>query len=146
MIYRIIILSLLFMASSCRSDRNLDFKDCDFDTDNEICLILPEVGCGDCIAGGVAFLLNHKEKFSSHQKRNKIIFTAISSVKMLKRALDDTDLDSLNCEIDTANRFLLPPPDGLYPIVVYLKEGKIKKIDIQNPNNTNVLKDLLKQL
>ena len=31
-----------------------------FDTDIENCIILPEVGCGGCIAGGVYYILDNK--------------------------------------------------------------------------------------
>lgn len=142
MIYRIII-CLLVVVSSCTRYTTTDlFKNCDFGSNTEVCLILPEVGCGDCIAGGLSFLMKNKDKFSKDQSKNKVIFTALTSIKMLKRELGDIDIKSLNCEIDSVNRFLLSPPDGLYPVIVYLKEGEIQNIDIQNPQNANVLKSL----
>lgn len=132
---KIIILGLGFLLMSCLAQDNQQFKGCHFGDNTEICLILPEVGCGDCIAGGLRFLFENQEAFNNNQNRNKVIFTAISSKKMLYRALSDIDICNLYCEIDTLNQFLLPSPDGFYPIVVYLTKGQIHKIDIQNPYN-----------
>lgn len=132
---KIIVLILGVMLMSCLTQGNQQFKNCHFDENIETCLILPEVGCGDCIAGGLMFLSENQEAFNNNQNRNKVIFTAVTSKKMLDRALSDIDICNLYCEIDTLNIYLLPSPDGLYPIVVYLTKGRIQKIDIQNPYN-----------
>lgn len=123
------------MFESCLTQGNQQFEGCHFDENIETCLILPEVGCGDCIAGGLTFLSENQEAFKNNQNRNKVIFTAITSKKMLDRALSDIDICKLYCEIDTLNQYLLPSPDGLYPIVLYLTKGQIQKIDIQDPYN-----------
>lgn len=132
---KIIVLILGVMLMSCQTQGNQQFKNCHFDENIETCLILPEVGCGDCIAGGVLFLSENQEAFKKNQNHNKVIFTAVTSKKMLDRGLSDIDICELYCEIDTLNQYLLPPPDGLYPIVLYLSKGQIQKIDIQNPYN-----------
>lgn len=135
----LILYSILFiiMLASCNNN-NLSkqfIENFNNDTDLEICLIIPEVGCGDCIAGGVYFLTQNKDKFNNSQRKNKVIFTAITTMKMLKRGLGNISLDSLYHEIDSDCNFLLPEPDGLYPVALYLKDGKITDIDIQSPEN-----------
>lgn len=54
---------------------------------------------------------------------------------MLKRALKGIEIDSLYHEIDCSDNYLLPEPDGLYPMIIYLKKGKIINMDIQSPSN-----------
>jgi len=123
------------ILGSCSNHHIEQFADIEFDKDLEICLVIPEVGCGDCIAGGVYFLNENKDKFRCGQTKNKVVFTAITTLKMLKRGLGEVSLDSIYHEIDTDCNYLLPEPDGLYPVVLYLSSGKIYDIDVQSPDN-----------
>ena len=117
-----------------------------FEKDLSVCLIIPEVGCGDCIAGGVYFLIDNQDKFKNTQKHNKVIFTAITSKKMLRRTLQIDSIESFYHEIDTLNRYLLPEELGIYPVVLYLKQGKIIEADIQSPDNAGTLQRLRDRL
>ncbi len=114
--------------------------------DLSVCLIIPEVGCGECIAGGVYFLIENQDKFKNTQKYNKVIFTAITSKKMLRRTLQIDSIESLYHELDTLNRYLLPEELGIYPVVLYLKQGKIIAVDIQSPDNAGALQRLPNKL
>lgn len=110
--------------------------------DLSVCLIIPEVGCGDCIAGGVSFLIENQDKFKNTQKQNKVVFTAITSKKMLRRTLQIDSIESLYSELDTLNQYLLPEESGIYPVVLYLKQGKVIAADIQSPDNPGALQRL----
>lgn len=114
--------------------------------DLSVCLIIPEAGCGDCIAGGVHFLIDNQDKFKNTQKYNKVIFTAVTSKKMLLRTLQIDSIESLYHEIDTLNHYLLPGELGIYPVVLYLKQGKIVAADVQSPDNVGTLQRLQDRL
>lgn len=113
-----------------------------FDEKLEHCLILPEVGCDGCIAGGVSFLLNNKHCFSDDQIRNKVVFTAVNSKKMLLRNLKFDSLEGFNCVLDTANHYLVKGDNAIYPLVLYLKDGIIIKAEFQSPRSADVLSKL----
>lgn len=145
----VILFLCLFIGTACSTRTKGDkfvTSGVMFDTEERVCLIIPEVGCGSCIAGGVVFLSENRHKFSRDQHRNKVVFTAITSMKMLRRSLNGINIDSLNCEIDSTNKYLLPEPDGLYPIALYIDNGEIKELDIQSPNNVNIYDKLYNKL
>ena len=117
----------------------------DFDKTVKHCIIIPEGGCGECIASGISFVINHKEKFSLHQKENMVIFTNIGSLKLLKRAVGNDVFKSLNCIVDTTNVYLIRGEDEIYPMVIYLDKGKPTKVEFQSPEEDgldNLEKDL----
>lgn len=139
-----LIIPLIFCAiSSCNNDSVLtnrikklyNEREISFDKDVEICVVLPEVGCGGCIASGVFFILNNKAYFSSNQKKNQIVFTAIDSKKMLKREMEITHFDELNCIVDTTNKYLPKGNNKIYPLVLRLKNGQIEDAVLQSPES-----------
>lgn len=121
-------------VQSCYAQKHIAFN-----PELELCLILPEVGCDGCIAGGVYFLLNNKEKFSSNQNKNMVVFTAVQSRKMLYRSLDVTSLDGYNCILDQQNDYLVKGNNEIYPLVLHLEEGRIVKAEYQSPTSRDVL-------
>lgn len=145
----VVFLLLTLLGVACKKNDSatlLKAAGVKFNDEVKVCLIMPEVGCSGCIAGGVYFLLENRDLFSKKQQENKVVFTAITSMKMLRRNLENIDIDSLNCEIDTVNRYLLPEPEGLYPIIIYLNNGEIEEIDIQSPENVSIFHKLSKRL
>ncbi len=115
-----------------------------FDKEIETCLVLPEVGCGGCIAGGVNFLLDNKEKFSSKQKKNIVMLTAIHSKKLLYRNLEINSPDELNCIIDSGNKYLVKGHNKLYPMVLKLDNGNIESVEFQSPETDHDVFESLK--
>lgn len=138
---RVLLIPIMFLLLHSCSDSNTTaikslYKDrgISFDTDIENCIILPEVGCGGCIAGGVFYILNHKESFSPTQKKNLIVFTAINSKKILFRDMEIKSENELYCILDTLNNYL---PDGdkkIYPLVLKMNKGEIVQAKYQSPD------------
>lgn len=114
-----------------------------FDKETEICLVLPEIGCGGCIAGGVTFLTENKDKFAPNQKRNIVVFTAINSKKILYRTIDIKSPDELNCIVDSGNKYLTDDRMKLYPMLLKLKDSKIIDVSFQSPQNkTDIFQEI----
>lgn len=109
------------------------------------CYIIPGGGCSGCIASGIHFLLENKEDFSHDQKKNVVVFTSVLSIKLLKRSLNDAKIDDFNFVIDTANVYTVDFKEHIYPLIVYLENGKIIHVDQQSPE-TNALTKLVEHL
>lgn len=114
-----------------------------FNKETEICLVLPEIGCGGCIAGGVTFLIENKDKFAPNQKRNIVVFTAINSKKILYRTIGIKSPDELNCIMDSGNKYLTDDRMKLYPMLLRLRDGKIVDVSFQSPmNKTDIFQEI----
>lgn len=110
----------------------------EFDTGLDYCVIIPEVGCEGCIAGGVGFIQNHKDIFSNVQSNNIVVFTSINSKKLLYRNLgfdNPKDIEVLNYVIDDDNKYRIDSPMSKYPVLLRLKEGRIVEVEYQTPDN-----------
>lgn len=144
----------LVLCVSCRSKDNATLNVVEtykqrhivFDKELEYCVILPEVGCGGCIAGGVDFFRENDSYFSHAQRKNMIVFTAINSRKMLFRALGVDSLDEYYCVYDDKNKYLLDDNNAIYPLILSLKNGEIMKAEFQSPYSADVLSDLKQKL
>lgn len=120
-------------------------KGISFDKELEYCIILPELGCEGCIASGVDFFLNNKNFFLKTQKKNFIVFTAVNSKKQLFRTLKLSSLDDFYCCLDLKNDYLVSGNNSIYPLVLYLKNGKIINAEYQSPYSENILEQLEKE-
>ncbi|MCM1110721.1 MAG: hypothetical protein NC336_05900 [Clostridium sp.] len=87
-----------------------------FDKETEFCIILPEVGCSGCISGCEYQISTHKDKFANSQKKNLIVFTAINSMKILRRNMQVDSIGEFNCIIDSVDAYL---PEGDNKITPY---------------------------
>lgn len=105
----------------------------DFNENIESCYIIPGGGCPGCITSGIYFLLANKEYFVKEQEKNVIVFTSISSQKLLRRSLKEVDIHDLNVIIDTANIYTVNLKEKIYPLVIYLNKGNILKVEEQSP-------------
>ncbi len=110
-----------------------------FDPETRVCIILPEVGCGGCIAEGTYFILSNKQCFSSNQRRNLVVFTSINSKKMLLRNMEIDSPSELNCIMDTTNIYLPTGNERIYPLILLLEKGKIIEAEFQSPHNSGNL-------
>lgn len=113
-------------------------KNITFDKDLKICVILPEVGCGGCIASGVSFFQRNESRFLKSQNERMIIFTAIHSKKMLYRTLEMENLDKYNCHLDEKSEFLVLGNNSIYPLILRLENGIIVKAEYQSPYSENI--------
>ncbi|MDO5527545.1 MAG: hypothetical protein Q4F85_15845 [Prevotella sp.] len=109
------------------------------------CIIIPEGGCGGCIAAGISFIQDNKSSFSKAQQNNVVVFTKIHSMKLLKRQLGDVTIESLNSIVDTMRIYSIDTKDGIYPIILYLDGGDIKSVDVASPK-TDAFEQLKKRL
>lgn len=117
-----------------------------FDKEVECCVILPEVGCEGCIAAGVQLFLDNKESFLKTQKKNRIVFTMVNSLKMLLRTLELSSLEDFNCYLDLKNDYSVVGENSIYPLILHLKDGKITKAEFQSPYSNDVIGQLYEEL
>jgi hypothetical protein len=102
-------------------------------------VILPNQGCGGCISEVENFLLHNSEKYTNI----KYVLTKIVSKKILKQKLGDSIYYSPNVYIDNENFFASTSfRESIYPAILYLKNGKIKNIKYQNPDNPEAMLEL----
>lgn len=149
-----IILTIGILLFSCKGkDKSTkeveDFYSCNnihFDKGLKVCVILPEVGCGGCIASGISFFQENKDYFLRNQNENRIIFTAIHSKKMLYRALGVNTLNEYNCLLDETNKFLVKGNNSIYPLILHLENGYIVKAEYQSPYSTDLFSELKSKL
>lgn len=149
-IHTFLLITILLSLSSCKRDsetaeiRDLyNLRGITFDNETENIIVLPETGCGGCIAGGISFLLDNIDKFSCNQSKNLVVFTSIKSRKRLLRNLRYTSLDSLNCIVDSADIYKLESHNKIYPLAISVKDGVIQHAAFQSPQTKE---DIFSQL
>lgn len=109
--------------------------------DKDWVVILPGLGCKGCIQEGEAFIAKHINK------KNVLFFlTRVESIKLLQNKLSLTLADHDNIYIDRTGYFDLPTDNGIYPIIIELRNDKILRHEFQSPENGmafNRLEELL---
>lgn len=105
-----------------------------------VCVIIPEGGCGGCIAAGMSFVRDNKAVFSNAQRSNVVVFTRIHSMKLLRRQLGDVAVESLNSIVDTMGIYSVDSKEGVYPIILYLDDGNVKSVDVASPQTDAFVK------
>lgn len=106
-----------------------------FDKCVKKCIIIPEGGCGGCIASGITFIKEYKDFFSSEQQENLVIFTSINSLKILKRNFEEDEWYNLNKIVDTDNLYTLTGDNRIYPLILTLDNGIIINAMFQSPGS-----------
>ena len=81
------------------------------------------------------YLLEHKDSFSSNQKKNLVVFTAINSKKVLFRDLNIESQEELNCIVDMSNAFLPEGDERIYPLILKIRNGEIVEAAYQSPES-----------
>ena len=148
----IVIFQFLFISctNSDNETKNVqiyyDLKGITFDRNLRTCLVLPEVGCGGCIDGAVYFLNKNKEFYRKEQRYNMFVLTAVTSPKMALRSLNEVSLEQYYCIWDSTNLYLSEGNNAIYPLLLYLKDGKIMKAQYQSPFTDDVLGALEKTI
>ena len=124
-------LILSFVLICCNNDTHFDFiekaiksQNQTYDFKNHV-IIIPNAGCLGCITVAEDFAKKHAgEDFY-------IIFTNISSLKLLKTKLGDVSTYP-NIIYDTENIFFSFYDESIYPCIVYIEEGEVNKIEYQS--------------
>lgn len=106
-----------------------------FDKHVKKCIIIPEGGCGGCIASGITFIKDNIDFFSSEQQDNLVIFTNIYSLKILKRNFEEDEWYNLNKIVDTDNLYTLTGDNSIYPLILILDNGDIINAMYQSPDS-----------
>jgi hypothetical protein len=100
---------------------------------NEIVVIIPNQGCEGCISVAEDFVKDNL----NHIPQASFIFTRIHSVKLLKLKLGSSFIDAPNLIFDLNNEIQYPDSKTeIYPMIVYLENGKVKQIEYQSPFNS----------
>lgn len=120
-------------------------KSISFPKEAKTCVIIPEGGCGGCIAAGMSFIQENKSSFSCTQENNIVVFTRIHSIKLLKRQLGNVTIESLNSIVDTMGIFHIDTKERIYPIILYLDSASVKSVDVASPK-TDAFEQLKRKL
>ncbi len=149
----ILLISLTIVSCSSEYDvntrivqKNYKMKNIVFDDNLKFCLIIPGGGCTGCIDGSINFLNNHIDKFDKSNSKIIVVFTAIDSLKKLKRDLNYINFENYNIIFDYQNEYIVGWQNDIYPIVLYLSNGIITEVDVQSPTNSNALDKLRDRL
>lgn len=104
------------------------------------CYIIPGGGCSGCIASGLSFLRANQESFSINQHENMVVLTNVVSRKLLRRNLASKSINvaELNALVDTGNVYMVNFRYSDYPLVVYLDNGDVERVEYQSAE-TNAL-------
>lgn len=103
----------------------------------EVLLIIPRTGCSSCIGIADRFFRN-----SSEDGRMQFIFTKISSLKVLKIKLGPEVSTDKNVHLDMDNNFSRKAMDSIYPIVVFLDQGRVSKVEFIMPHQDDLIDQL----
>ena len=107
------------------------------DPDKRWMIILPGLGCKGCIQEGETFL-------QQHVSNNSILFvlTKIESLKLLQQKTGIDLKNRTNVVIDKSNSFELPSKNSIYPLIIELKDSKVKDYQFQSPENSDAFSRL----
>lgn len=140
----LLFLTIILALSCCGQDKDAFTKrveqyftkeNIQFKPSQQNILIIPGGGCPGCIASGISFVKENQKAFSNKQEKNFIVFTGITSRKILYRRLNDIDLQNMNVIIDTNDRYKVDFEACEYPLVLYLSHGDIRKAESQSPES-----------
>lgn len=106
--------------------------------DKMFLVIIPRTGCSTCI--GMADQLFKNEHYIPNQVQ--FVFTRVTSIKILKIRLGATQVTADNSLIDTNQKFSGPNLDSIYPIIAYLDQGKVTRVEYLTTQTKDLLNDL----
>ena len=106
--------------------------------DAEKILLIPNSGCTGCISYAESFVLENLDKMVN----TKIVFTAISSRKVLKSRIGELFNDE-SIIIDSTNILFKEDLISIYPTLISLVNKEIIKIEYQSPKNPDLLSSMI---
>lgn len=74
------------------------------------------------------------------------VLTAVTSPKMALRTLNEVSLEQYYCVWDSTNHYLSEGNDAIYPLILYLEDGKIVKAQYQSPFTEDIFGTLEKTI
>jgi hypothetical protein len=113
----------------------LDEKDL---KNNNFYVIIPNAGCPGCITQAERFLLENIDSLN----RTKFILTNFRSKKNIRIKLGAETINNPKIIFDHNSEFSKGGLNSIYPIIIYLIEGKIHNIEYINSDNPNALSKL----
>jgi hypothetical protein len=103
-------------------------------------VILPGLGCHGCIQEAEFFMQQYVT-----DRRILFVLTKISSLKILQQKTEVRINEHPNILVDRDNQFDIPTDNRIYPLVVYMKNGKMDNYSFQSPGNAafHVLENII---
>ena len=93
-------------------------------------VVLPGLGCHGCIQEAEVFMQQYIT-----DRRVLFVLTKISSLKILQQKTEVRINEHPNIYVDRENLFAVPTDNGIYPGIVYMKNGKMGDCSFQSPGN-----------
>lgn len=100
-------------------------------------VVLPGLGCHGCIQEAELFMQNYVKK-----KNIVFVLTKIESLKILQKKTGVHIKEHSNIYIDKKNEFVVPTNNSIYPCIVQIEDGALKKHQFQSPKNGKAFDDL----
>jgi hypothetical protein len=137
-IYIGILIGFIVMVSSCHKspekvERNFLSKAIeriDENHNSQWIVVLPGLGCHGCIQEAEVFMQQYIT-----DRRVLFVLTKISSLKILQQKTEVRIDEHPNIYVDRENLFSIPTDNGIYPCIVYMKNGKMGDHSFQSPGN-----------
>ena len=129
-----ILLLYLIDSTACKQNSHYSIKTfakLDKEINNrKAIVVIPNQGCPGCISTAESFVTENAKK----QIDVVFIFTRISSMKLLRSKLG-TEVQQLKNIIFDSNNTIeyLDDTKEIYPMIIFVDHGKIKKIMYQSP-------------
>lgn len=98
--------------------------------DSKAIIILPNAGCEGCITNAEMFI---KENIGN-DLGFKVILTGTTSQKNLKLKLGESVLESSDVYNDRGNYFYQSHIVDFYPVILYVENNEIVRLEEQSPN------------
>lgn len=142
------LLMILFTISCKKNDKQVESEfltnaidKAKIDSDTHCIVVLPGLGCHGCIQEGEAFMRDNIDNLNVF-----FILTKNSSLKILQQKIGIKVSEHSNIFIDRENLFDIPTNNGIYPCIIFLKNGKIENHEFQCPQNNSAFGKLSKSL
>lgn len=142
-------LLITFLIASCKSDRIIKIDNSEINLNllenyltklnaNDIskCFIIPSSGCNSCIELTYEYLLKNNEDVL-------YILTRLDDKKILKNKLgiDEASIPN-NIILDYKNALLDIGYTSIYPVILFVANGRITKIEVIKPDNIKIFDTL----
>lgn len=102
---------------------------------HSVFMIIPNSGCDGCITTAEQFVKQHSTQYEDVL----FVFTNINSMKKLQNSLGASVINKPNVITDTNNLFKYPiSKNEIYPLIIYISDGEIIKIDEQSPSQNGI--------
>jgi len=105
-------------------------------------LIIPNAGCDSCINEAETLLIDYKDKLTSLT----FVLTTFDIEKSIYLKYGYDIKQNKNIIIDKNNHFISNGFNSIYPMILFVENGKLKKVELQSPENPDAVENLRKML